>query len=97
MPIAFPLLLIKNSKFGCRKLLSEIKKRRSQLFLDLKLHDIPNTVSNAINSLSKINPEYMTLHISGGKTMLEQSLMAVKKLKLKTTKLHQIYHQEFMN
>ena len=69
---------------GSEKLISEIKKRRSQLFLDLKLHDIPNTVSNAINSLSKINPEYMTLHISGGKMMLKQSLMAVKKLKLKT-------------
>ncbi len=69
---------------GSEKLVSEIKKRRSQLFLDLKLHDIPNTVVNAINSLSKINPEYLTLHISGGKMMLKQSLITIKKLKLKT-------------
>ncbi len=69
---------------GSEKLISEIKKRRSRLFLDLKLHDIPNTVSSAINSLSIINPEYLTLHISGGKMMLEQSVLTVKKLKLKT-------------
>ena len=66
------------------KLLSEIKKNKCLLFLDLKLHDIPNTVNNAIDSLSKINPDYLTLHISGGKAMLDQSLVAIKKNKLKT-------------
>jgi len=66
------------------KLLTEIKKSKCFLFLDLKLHDIPNTVTGAIASLSKINPDYLTLHISGGKAMLEESLVAVKKNKLKT-------------
>ena len=66
------------------KLLAEIKKSKCFLFLDLKLHDIPNTVTSAIASLSKINPDYLTLHISGGKAMLEESLVAVKKNKLKT-------------
>ncbi len=69
---------------GSEKLISEIKKRKCQLFLDLKLHDIPNTVSNAIISLSKINPDYLTLHIAGGKIMLKQSLATIKKLKIKT-------------
>ncbi len=69
---------------GSEKLLLEIKKNKCFLFLDLKLHDIPNTVTSAIASLSKINPDYLTLHISGGKTMLEQSLMAIRKYKLKT-------------
>tara|TARA_B100001059_G_scaffold235282_1_gene280405 strand:- start:306 stop:1013 length:708 start_codon:yes stop_codon:yes gene_type:complete len=69
---------------GSEKLLAEIKKSRCFLFLDLKLHDIPNTVSNAIASLSKINPDYLTLHISGGKDMLKQSLVTIKKNKLKT-------------
>ena len=66
------------------KLLAQIKKNKSLLFLDLKLHDIPNTVTTAISSLSKINPDYLTLHISGGKTMLAQSLLAIRKHKLKT-------------
>ena len=69
---------------GSEKLIAEIKKNRCFLFLDLKLHDIPNTVSTAITSISKINPDYLTLHISGGKTMLEQSLVTIKKNKLKT-------------
>jgi orotidine-5'-phosphate decarboxylase len=49
------------------KLIKEIKKNKSKLFLDLKLHDIPNTVGSAIESLSKINPDFLTVHISGGK------------------------------
>ena len=47
-------------------LISEIKKSKCKLFLDLKLHDIPNTVRSAIDSLSKINPDFLTLHVSGG-------------------------------
>ena len=66
------------------KLISEIKKRKSCLFLDLKLHDIPNTVGSAITSLSKINPDYLTVHISGGKNMLDQSIATIRKHKLKT-------------
>jgi len=66
------------------KLISEIKKRKSKLFLDLKLHDIPNTVNGAINSLSKINPDFLTVHISGGQFMLKEALKTIKKNKLKT-------------
>tara|TARA_B100000965_G_C19573676_1_gene750318 strand:- start:807 stop:1514 length:708 start_codon:yes stop_codon:yes gene_type:complete len=69
---------------GSEKLLSEIKKFNCQLFLDLKLHDIPNTVKSAIASLSKIDPDYLTLHVSGGKTMLDQSIITIKKYKMKT-------------
>ena len=66
------------------KLISEIKKKKSKLFLDLKLHDIPNTVSNAISSLSKINPDYLTVHISGGIEMIKAAVNCIKKNKLKT-------------
>ncbi len=66
------------------ELISEIKKKKSKLFLDLKLHDIPNTVSNAIDSLSKINPDFLTLHISGGNEMMKAALNSIKKNKLKT-------------
>ena len=66
------------------ELISQIKRRESKLFLDLKLHDIPNTVSSAIDSLSKINPDYLTVHLSGGIEMLEKASKAVKRNKLKT-------------
>ncbi len=64
-------------------LIKEIKKY-SKLFLDLKLHDIPNTVVQALESLKKINPDYLTLHISGGETMLKRAKNFLKEEKLKT-------------
>ena len=66
------------------KLIAEIKRKKSRLFLDLKLHDIPNTVSGAIESLKNINPDYLTLHISGGEEMLKSALKNIKKFNLKT-------------
>ena len=66
------------------KLIAEIKRKKSKLFLDLKLHDIPNTVSSAIESLKNINPDFITLHISGGEEMLKSALKNIKKFNLKT-------------
>ena len=66
------------------ELISEIKKKKSKLFLDLKLHDIPNTVSSAIDSLSNINPDFLTLHISGGYEMMQAANNSIRKNKLKT-------------
>ena len=66
------------------ELISEIKKKKSKLFLDLKLHDIPKTVSSAIDSLSNINPDFITLHISGGSEMMEAANRSIRKNKLKT-------------
>ena len=66
------------------KLIAEIKRKKSRLFLDLKLHDIPNTVSSAIESLKNINPDFLTLHISGGEEMLKSALKNIKKCNLKT-------------
>ena len=40
------------------------------IFLDVKLHDIPNTVAGAIRSLVPLAPYYLTLHASGGEEML---------------------------
>ena len=66
------------------ELISEIKKSKCKLFLDLKLHDIPNTICNAIDSLSNVNPDFITLHISGGKDMMKAAVNSIKKNKLKT-------------
>ena len=69
---------------GSDEVISEIKKKKSKLFLDLKLHDIPNTISNAIDSLSKINPDFITLHLSGSNEMLKAAVRSIRKNKLKT-------------
>jgi orotidine-5'-phosphate decarboxylase len=47
------------------------------IFLDLKLHDIPNTVGMAATAISHINPCFLTVHASGGKAMIKAAVDAV--------------------
>ena len=49
-----------------------------EIFLDLKLHDIPNTVKKSIEGLSGLPIKMMTVHASGGLRMLQESVEAVK-------------------
>ena len=46
------------------------------IFLDLKLHDIPNTVAKAIEALRPLQPAVLTVHAAGGRAMLEQAKAA---------------------
>ncbi len=46
------------------------------IFLDLKLHDIPNTVAKAVQSLRAIRPAILTVHAAGGRAMLEDAKAA---------------------
>ncbi|GGP00573.1 orotidine-5'-phosphate decarboxylase [Stakelama pacifica] len=46
------------------------------VFLDLKLHDIPNTVAKAIQALGPLEPAVLTVHASGGRAMLEDAKAA---------------------
>tara|TARA_A100001011_G_scaffold393500_1_gene483455 strand:+ start:67 stop:750 length:684 start_codon:yes stop_codon:yes gene_type:complete len=52
-----------------------------KIFLDLKLHDIPNTVQKGLEALLKIKPLFTTIHISGGDEMMQASNF--KKIKTK--------------
>jgi orotidine-5'-phosphate decarboxylase len=46
------------------------------IFLDLKLHDIPNTVAKAVQALRPLNPAILTVHAAGGRAMLEDAKAA---------------------
>jgi len=52
----------------------EIKKRGHKIFLDLKLHDIPNTVKSAMSVLSKLDVDMTNLHAGGGSKMMEAAI-----------------------
>ena len=65
---------LKNGPQGIEELRKELD---FPLFLDLKLHDIANTVAGAARSLSRIAPDFLTVHASGGQEMVSA---AVKEL-----------------
>lgn len=52
----------------------EIKERGHKIFLDLKLHDIPNTVKKAMAVLSKLEVDMCNLHAAGTRAMMEAAL-----------------------
>ncbi|MBQ6336664.1 MAG: orotidine-5'-phosphate decarboxylase [Ruminococcus sp.] len=52
----------------------EIKRRGHKIFLDLKLHDIPNTVKKAMKVLSNLDVDITNLHASGTKAMMKAAL-----------------------
>ena len=58
-----------------------------ETFLDLKLHDIPETVERAVANACQLGVNYLTLHASGGKRMLEQASLRVEKEGVKLTLL----------
>lgn len=49
----------------------------TEIFLDLKLHDIPHTVAGAANAISHLNPKFLTIHASGGSDMIKAAVTAV--------------------
>lgn len=74
LPQEFPLVKIGLEQYLAhgKELIKTIHDRyQKRIFLDLKLHDIPNTVAKACGSLSDLPIDFLTVHLSGGKAMLE--------------------------
>jgi orotidine-5'-phosphate decarboxylase len=61
-----------NGRHGVR----EMAELELPIFLDLKLHDIPNTVGKAIQALRPLEPAILTVHAAGGRAMLEDAKAA---------------------
>ena len=59
------------------EIVREIKKRGHKIFLDLKLHDIPNTVMKAMKVLSNLDVDMCNLHASGSIKMMEAALQGL--------------------
>lgn len=63
-----------------RPFLEEVhQKYNLSIFLDLKVHDIPNTVAKALGALAGLPVEFLTIHLSGGRSMLNAAAAEVKK------------------
>ena len=60
------------------KLIKSIKDRGHSIFLDLKLHDIPNTVSKAMEGLAKLDVDLVNVHATGGKAMMEAAIKGLR-------------------
>jgi orotidine-5'-phosphate decarboxylase len=54
--------------------ISYLKEQGHQIFLDLKLHDIPNTVKQAMKGLSRLGVDLVNVHAAGGTKMMEAAL-----------------------
>ena len=57
---------------------SYLKEKGKQVFLDLKLHDIPNTVAGGLCSLMGLGADILNIHASGGYTMMKKSAEALR-------------------
>lgn len=55
-------------------IIHKIKERGHNIFLDLKLHDIPNTVKSAMKGLAKLGVDLVNVHAAGGKLMMESAI-----------------------
>lgn len=59
-------------------LIQELRQQGHNIFLDLKLHDIPNTVEKSLENLASLDVQYITVHAAGGQKMLEAASRALQ-------------------
>src|ERR1017187_10775467 len=56
--------------------IERLRERGFEVFLDLKLHDIPNTVAGAVRSVAGVGASLLTIHASGGEQMMRAAAQA---------------------
>ena len=64
------------------KILDLISEKGFEIFLDLKLHDIPNTVANSVKKIANFNVALTTIHLNGGKDMIEAASLEKGSIKI---------------
>ncbi len=60
------------------EMVREVKRRGHKIFLDLKLHDIPNTVKKAMKNLAKLGVDMVNVHAAGGSEMMKYALSGLE-------------------
>ena len=55
-----------------------LQEQNKQVFLDLKLHDIPNTVAHGVSSLTRLGANLITMHGQGGPVMMKAAVQAAR-------------------
>jgi orotidine-5'-phosphate decarboxylase len=68
----------------------DLRERGKKVFLDLKLHDIPNTVSEAVRGASELEVDLLTLHTVGGSSMLQAAVETAKEAAHKSGRVQPI-------
>src|SRR3954469_790489 len=61
------------------EIVRDIIEEGGRVFLDLKFHDIPNTVTRAVLGAAELGVSMMTIHASGGRAMMEAAAREVRK------------------
>ena len=62
------------STFGPSGVEEIVSRHQCEIFLDLKLHDIPHTVAGATRSVAHLRPKFLTVHASGGSAMINAAV-----------------------
>lgn len=68
------------------EILTYLKDYRKKIFLDLKMHDIPNTVGNSVSALANLGVDMINVHASGGRNMMQRAAKAAREVEQKTGK-----------
>ncbi|ACI21077.1 MULTISPECIES: orotidine-5'-phosphate decarboxylase [Thermodesulfovibrio] len=66
-----------------KEILKTLKKREKKIFLDLKFHDIPNTVQRAVKTSLNYGVDMLTLHTTGGFEMMKRARETVEEAKIR--------------